>query len=201
MVGQGNSGSVKLWQQERSKLHPGLTFKARMKEKTEVFKRTASKSKDKQWKSFFDTLDRDTTLTHFWQFYRQMQACGANTNTPTLIDASGAVLKTNKEKSSELLQRFVQQSNQNNLVERKAAWKGLDRTLTEGSWNDDLITELEFTGALSGLSMGTALGRDKVKYSNTKNLSRVSSSDCTKKTSQQERRKLRNRTDSRGLVT
>ena len=100
-----------------------------------------------------------------------MEGCAANTNTPDLIDASGAVLKTSKEKGSALLQRFVQQSNQNNLDERKAVWKGLDRTLTEVGSNDDVITELEFTEALSGLSKDTAPGPDRVKYSDIKNLS------------------------------
>ena len=95
-------------------------------------------------------------------------SCAANTNTPDLIDVSGAVLKTSKEKGSALLQRFVQQSSQNNLDERKAAWKGLDRTLTEVGSNDDLITELEFTEVLSGPSKDTAPGPDKAKYSDIK---------------------------------
>ena len=162
---------VKLWQKERSKPHPNLTIKALMEEKTKVFKRVASEAKDRQWKSFCDTLNRDTTLTHFWQFYRQMEGCAANTNTSDLIDASGSVLKTSKEKGSALLQRFVQQSNQNNLDERKAVWEGLDRTLTEAGSNDDMITELEFTEALSGLSKDIAPGPDRVKYSDIKNLS------------------------------
>ena len=63
------------------------------------------------------------------------------------------------------------QSNQNNLDERKAVWEGLDRTLTEAGSNDDMITELEFTEALSGLSKDTAPGPDRVKYSDIKNLS------------------------------
>ena len=106
-----------------------------------------------------------------------MKGCAANTNTPGLIDASGAVLKTSKEKSSALLQRFVQQSNQNNLDERTAVWKGLDRTLTEAGSNDDMITELEFIEALSGLSKETAPGPDRVKYSDIKNLSVDSKSE------------------------
>ena len=47
----------------------------------------------------------------------------------------------------------------------------MDRTLTEASVNDNLITELEFTAALSGLSKDTPPGPDKVKYSDIKNLS------------------------------
>ena len=64
---------------ERSKPHPGLTIKAQMEEKTEVFKAVASEAKDRLWRSFCDTLNRDTTLIHFWQFYLQMEGCAANT--------------------------------------------------------------------------------------------------------------------------
>ena len=74
---------VKLWQEEKSKQHPDLTIKARMEEKTEMFKRVASEAKDRQRKSFCDTLNRDTTLTHCWQFYQQMEDYAANTNIPT----------------------------------------------------------------------------------------------------------------------
>ena len=124
-----------------------------------------------------------------------MQGCAVNTNTPNLIDASGAVLKTNKEKGSALLQRFVQQSSQNNLDESKTVLKGLNRAPTEVGSNDDLITELEFTETLSGLSKDTAPGPDKVKYSDIKNLS----VDNKKRALQT--KKACDRTGSRGLVT
>ena len=51
---------VKMWQKERSKPHPDLTIKARMEEKTELFKRVASEAIDMQWKSSCDTLNRGT---------------------------------------------------------------------------------------------------------------------------------------------
>ena len=109
--------------------------------------------------------------TQFWQFYQQMEGCAANFNTPDLIDTSGEELKTSEEKGSAPHQHFVQQSSQNNLDERKAVWKGLNRTLTEVGSNDDMITELELTEAFSGMSKDAAPGSDKVKYSDTKNLS------------------------------
>ena len=43
--------------------------------------------------------------------------------------------------------------------------------MTEAALNNDLITELEFTEALSGLTKDTASGPDRVKYSDIKNLS------------------------------
>ena len=46
----------------------------------------------------------------------------------------------------------------------------LDRTLKEASSNDNLITQMEFTEALSGLSKDTVSGPDKVKCSDRKNL-------------------------------
>ena len=80
-----------------------------------------------------------------------MECCAANTTTLELTDASGAVLNTGEIMASALLQRFVQQSNQNDLDERSAVWKGLDRTPTEASLNDDLITEQESTETFSRL--------------------------------------------------
>ena len=96
-----------------------------------------------------------------------MQGCATNATTPDLIDANGAVLKTSQEKGSALLQCFVQQSNENNLDERKAVWKvqaqNLDRSRLD-------FKELKFTEALSGLRKDTAPGPDKLKYSDIKNL-------------------------------
>ena len=79
------------------------------------------------------TLNRNATLTHFWQFYQQMKGCAVNTTTPGLMDDSGAVLKTSKGKGSALLQHFVHQSNQNNLDEMNVVWKVLDRSLKGAS--------------------------------------------------------------------
>ena len=74
-----------------------------------------------------------------------------------------------KEKGSAVFQRFVQQSNQNNLDERKPVWEWLDRAPREPNSNDDTITELKFAEILSGQSKDTGPGPDKVKYSDTKN--------------------------------
>ena len=91
----------------------------------------ACEANDRQWRRFCGTLKRDTTLIHFWQFYPQVESYAANIITPYLANANGAVLKTSKEKGSAILQRFLQQSSQNNLDERKTVWTVLDRTMTE----------------------------------------------------------------------
>ena len=139
-----------------------------MEEKTEVFKRVAGETNDRQWKSFCDTLKKHNTHSPLAIIQTNGGLrCEHQTPPPSpFIDARGAVLKTNKEKGLGLLQRFVQQSNENNLDEWKTVWKGLDRNLTEAGSNDDLITE-----ALLGLSKDTTPGPDKVKYSDIKNLS------------------------------
>ena len=99
-----------------------------------------------------------------------MEGCVANATTLDLIDTNGAVLGTNEEKGSAPPQCFVQQSNQSNLDLRKSDWKVMDRTLIEAYLNDYLITELEFTEALSELSKDTDPCPDKVRYSDIKNL-------------------------------
>ena len=50
------------------------------------------------------------------------------------------------------------------MDKRKAVREVLDRTLVEDGSKDDLITGLEFTEALSGLSKDASSDRDKVKY-------------------------------------
>ena len=71
------------------------------------------------------TLSTDTKLTDIDNFADMVYGRTANTTTRDLIDINGASLKPSKEKGSAPLQRFVQQSDQNNLDERKAAWKVL----------------------------------------------------------------------------
>ena len=100
---------AQLWRKERSKPHTDLTIEAHMEEKTEVFKRMDGEAKDRQWKSFCDTLKRENT--HFWQFTDRCRVALRTPKTPDLIVTSGAILKNSKEKGSTLLQRFVQQSN------------------------------------------------------------------------------------------
>ena len=50
---------------------------------------------------------------------------------PNLVNVNGTVLETSAVKGSALLQRFIQQSDQNNLDERKAVWKVLVRSLLD----------------------------------------------------------------------
>ena len=97
---------VQLWQKERSNPHSDLTIITHLEER-QLFKSVASEAKDGRWKSFRDTLNRDTTLTQLWQFYRQMEGCVATPSPPPplpllppdIIDANGAVLKTSDEKA------------------------------------------------------------------------------------------------------
>ena len=63
-------------------------------------------------------------------------------------------------------------------------------------WGYATTHMLEFSEALSGLRKDTAAGPDKAKYSDIKNLSVDDKSDL-----RTVRRKLRNKTGSRGLVT
>ena len=92
---------MKLWQKERSKPHSDPTITARMEEKAEVSKRVTTAAKDRQLKSFCDTLNRDTALVDFRQFYQQTEGCAANTLTPNIVDTKRVVLKTSGEKGSQ----------------------------------------------------------------------------------------------------
>ena len=62
--------------------------------------------------NFCKELNAETKLTQFWQFYQQTEGNGRTKTTPQLEDTNRARIKTYKG-------RFIQQSNQNNLEERK----------------------------------------------------------------------------------
>ena len=63
--------------------------------------------------------------------------------TPDLEDTNKARVKTNEEKGQALLERFIQQSNQNHIDERKHVLSDLNRVLAQ-SGPDDKLTEEEF---------------------------------------------------------
>ena len=67
--------------------------------------------------------------------------------TPDLQNTNMTRLKTNEEKGEALLGRFIQQSNQNSLEEKKHVLTDLKRTLVQ-SGSDDELTEEDFSEAL-----------------------------------------------------
>ncbi|NQZ78185.1 MAG: endonuclease/exonuclease/phosphatase family protein, partial [Ekhidna sp.] len=156
--------SVKLWQREKDKPSPDVQLKTQMQEKTETFKIVAQESKDKKWEQFCETLSFDTTLRQFWQFYQRMEGKNNTSFTPDMIDTNGIRLKTNEEKGSALLKRFIQQSDQKNLEEKKKYITKLEQIIVKTGLDDE-ITLHEFNEALANCPSGSAPGPDKVRYS------------------------------------
>ena len=161
--------AVKSWQKERRKQNPDPNIKTRMTELTAEFKNVAKQAKHAKWKDFCDALSADTTLTQFWNFYHQMEGKNNDHTVPDLLDASGAVLKTNSEKGSAFLDRFLEQSDQKNAGERKTLLAGLTRTL-ERNGHDEQITTEEFSAAIARLK-NTAPGPDGVRNVDIQHLS------------------------------
>ena len=168
--------SVRLWQRENKKPFPDLELKIQMVEKTERFKTVAQESKDRKWEQFCETLNFDTTLRQFWQFYQRMEGKNSTTLTPDMLDTNGVKLKTNEEKGSALLKRFIQQSDQKNLEDKKKYMAKLEQIIFETGLDDE-ITIGEFNEALKSCPNGSAPGPDKVLYSDITLLSE----DCKTK--------------------
>ena len=162
--------AVKAWQKERRKPKADPSFKTRMDEKTNQFKDIAHEAKQAMWQKFCNEISIDTTLNQFWRFYQQMEGKERPATMPDLEGVNGAVLKTNEEKGSALLDRFIQQSDQKNLEERMRILEELNVTInTLGI--DDEVTGEELNHALTKIRKDTAPGPDKVKYSDIKNMS------------------------------
>ena len=166
--------AVKAWQiQKRNQLldpevEPGQRVHAEMKARTEEFKQVAREAKATRWKSFCEKISADTTLTQFWNFYQQMEGATTAKTTPDLHGPSGQVLKTNGEKGEALLVRFIEQSDQKNVADRKS-WLSSMNAQIERMGNDDSIMQHELTEALARCK-NTAPGPDKVKNADIRNL-------------------------------
>ena len=127
----GNRDSVKNWQKERTRPNPDLTLQSAMDTKTDQFKQIAREAKQSKWKSFYEELNAEITLTQFWQFYQQLEGDARTKTIPDIKDTNKTKLKTNQEKGRADLGRFLQQSNQNKLEERKHIMRDLNRTLAQ----------------------------------------------------------------------
>ena len=138
--------------------------------KTEQFKIVAEEAKNEKWKQFCDTLSSDTTLTQFWQFYQRMEGKHNTPLPPDIVDTNGTVLKTNEEKGSALLKRFIEQSDQKHPDEKKKYMSKLNLNLTQTGLDDEITVD-DLNEAITKSTKDTAPGPDRVRYSDIKNLS------------------------------
>ena len=160
---------MKNWQKGRTRPNSDLTLQSAMDTKTDQFKQIAREAKQSKWKSFYEELNAEITLTQFWQFYQQLEGDARTKIIPDIKNTNKAKLKTNQEKGQANLGRFLQQSNQNKLEERKHIMSDLNRTLAQSGSDDDL-TEEEFNEALRKSGKDTSSGTDGIRYSDIKNL-------------------------------
>ena len=161
--------AVKAWQVERKAAAPDESVETRMKELTAQFKTVAQEAKAAEWEIFCDALTTDTTLTQFWNFYQRMEGKRSQHTTPDLSDSAGTILKTNAEKGAAFLERFIQQSDQQNASERKEILDNLHKKV-ERCGQDEKITEEDLLMAIKKLR-DTAPGPDRVRNTEFKTLS------------------------------
>ena len=159
--------AVKEWQKDRKRSVPDPSREAEMNEKTDTFKALAEEARGEKWKNYCEGLSKDTTLTEFWQFYQEMEGKSKASLAQDMLDENGSLLKTNTEKGTALFERFIQQSDQSNLNERRQILATLSSSIVQ----DDEVTEEDFEAALRASSKDTAPGPDGVRYSDIRDLS------------------------------
>ena len=162
-----------------------------MEEKTEVFKRVASEAKDRQWKSFCETLNRDTILTHFWQFYRQMEGCAANTNTPDLIDLPAdqywrQARKRGQHYSNASPSRAIRTIWMKGKQSGKGWTEPWQRPARMTTWSQSWNSPKHFPD-WARIQLLVLTGSNTQTLRTCQYITKASSSDCTKKASQQDR--------------
>ena len=171
---------------ERSKPHPDLIIKALMEGK-QVFRGVTSDAKTGSGKTSV-TLPRETE-----HFLSLGSSTNAHANHFLLVHTNRAVIKTTKEKGSTLLHHFIQQSDQNNVGERKAVLKVLDRSENSDrclrKWGPDHRDQIHwsFLWTDQGYSLRAWQGQTLSIQEPATKRTRLSSSHCWKTAFQRDR--------------
>ena len=167
--------AAKEWQEKRkdpdvSDDEKGET-KERMREARDNMKEASSNSKKDEWKEFTTSVQAEKALHKFWTLNKRMKGQHQHTGTKPIIDPDGNRLLDDSTKGQAFLNRYVQQTHQENIEERKDIKKHLDSELKRGRHiYTDLVTKNDVEITLSK-SKNSAAGPDGVRNEHLKTMS------------------------------
>ena len=104
-------------------------MKGRMREARDKMKEASKNSKKEEWKDFTTSVQAEKALHKFWTLNKRMKGQHQHTGTKAIIDPDGNRLLEDSTKGQAFLDRYVQQTHQENIEERKNVKKHLDREL------------------------------------------------------------------------
>ena len=138
------------------------------KEAVSAFKAAACVAKDEIYEEFCEEVTEDRALFKFWSLYRLM----CRKNKPSSIcdfqSEDGSWMKTDQEKGEALFNRYLQQTDQKNEVERR----NLLNTIRQHFADEVPIYSLQESTVQKNISnaSNTAPGPDGVRFSHMKSL-------------------------------
>ena len=147
------------------------------KAKVEAFKHCAAEAKTAKWEHYMNEIGGDKTLGKFWKLHRQMQRKERPTTVGTIYRDDGVRATTDKEKGEAFLERFIAQTDHNDVDIREAVREDLSGSVRNAQYED--IIRVDDIKHILKMAKDTAPGPDGVRYGHMKELSNVDLREMT----------------------
>ena len=147
-----------------------MEIKEAAKQASRDFETAANMEKERIYEDFSVTVSEDRTLHKFWQLHKAMNRAKKPREVPDFQREDGVWVRTPEEKGSALLDRFLQQTDQNNEEERQALVNGLQEYYSEELMlpHSPILTSV--VRNIIATAGESAPGPDGVRYSHMKTL-------------------------------
>ena len=166
--------ATKKWQKIRKSNTQSDRVQQAYREKTDAvqrFKDAAKESKSHRWEKFCQDITRDKALIKFWQLHRSMNGQPSSRQIGVVNADDGTPLMTDEAKGKAFLTRYIQQTDQKNLDERKATVGALTTHYDHEDSGLPFEVDVERLQMCIKSSHNSAPGPDKVDYDALKSLS------------------------------
>ena len=160
---------------QRSREDEGLREEA--KEATKKFKSVAKEAKDDKYDEFCKEVTADKALHKFWQLYGAMKNKKKSKTIPDFQRDDNVWVRSDEEKGEALFARYLQQTNQDNEVERTNLLNTLKMNF-DGQGTDISLTP-ELVRFYISSAKDTAPGPDGVRKAHLAQLDETSTDELT----------------------
>ena len=162
--------ATKAWQKAKRNTNISSEGRARAKDnlrtKTAHFKELAEEAKRDKWEAFASEVSSEKALQKFWKLHKAMKNRKQEGTTATIIDDQGNKLVTDEARGQAFMLRFMEQTHQGNINERKSAREKIASTVPDTPYGDK-VTKEEVLNMLK-TTKDSAAGPDGVKYTHIK---------------------------------
>ena len=162
--------AIKCWQKVKKNANISEEEKRELKEnmrkQTQAFKEQAEEARKAKWEAFAKEVSSEKALQKFWKLHKSMNKARRDSTIVGLVDEQGNRLTTDEARGSAFLERYIEQTHQHNIQQRKETRDIMDEAVPDTTYVNK-VTKEEVEIALKS-TKDTAAGPDGVRYSHIK---------------------------------